>query len=137
MPPSTPQPSANSSTRRSQRVFLTLHVSVAGQRDNGQQFSEETATTVVNAHGALIHLQERVFPGQQLKIQNVSTKEECACRVIAVGDAHSGRIEVGIEFIEPNSCFWRVAFPPSDWSHKSAEAKRRNFGVTLGAKKEN
>jgi len=30
---------------------------------------------------------------------------------------------VGIEFLEPSPRFWRIAFPPEDWSARSPEAK--------------
>jgi hypothetical protein len=32
--------------------------------------------------------------------------------------------EVGIELQKPSPRFWRVAFPPEDWSTRSPEAKR-------------
>jgi hypothetical protein len=38
---------------------------------------------------------------------------------------------VGIEFDEPAPRFWRVAFPPEDWSPHSPEAKRRTVSASV------
>jgi hypothetical protein len=34
-----------------------------------------------------------------------------------------GKAEIGLEFTTPNSTFWRVAFPPEDWTPKHPEAR--------------
>jgi len=36
--------------------------------------------------------------------------------------------EIGLEFAKPFPHFWRVAFPPADWSPRSPEAKRFDSG---------
>lgn len=110
--------------RRSQRVLLSIQVCVSGNSSNDQQFTEETATAVVNAHGALILLAQVVQVGQILTVRNIKSGEERACSVIEVGAKHETKMEVGIEFIEPTPRFWRVAFPPDDWSPRSPEAKQ-------------
>jgi hypothetical protein len=40
------------------------------------------------------------------------------------GETRDGKREVGVEFVEPSHGFWRVTFPPEDWSVHSPEAKR-------------
>jgi hypothetical protein len=85
--------------------------------------SEETQTLIVNAHGALIHLALTVEIGQLLKIKNGQTQEQLACRVVHLGPDRTGKREVGVEFEDPSPRFWRIAFPPTDWSPRSAEAK--------------
>jgi hypothetical protein len=110
--------------RRSQRVLLSVHILAKGRRMDGEPFAEETHTVVVNVHGASIFLKENVKPAQPLTIRNLKSGEEVPCKVVEVGSLHEGKREVGIEFLEPSRRFWRVAFPPEDWSPHSPEAKR-------------
>jgi hypothetical protein len=110
--------------RRSQRVMLSIRILVSGERIGGQRFSEETLTSVVNAHGALILLGENVSTGQAITIRNVKSGEELQGEVVEVGSEQAGKSEVGVEFLEPSPRFWRIAFPPEDWSPRNPEAKR-------------
>jgi hypothetical protein len=112
------------SQRRSQRILLSVQLEVSGERANGSAFSENTATLVVNAHGALIQLREPAVVGQSLLMKNIVTAESVSCVVRDVGTASAGVTEVGVEFAEPRPRFWRVTFPPPDWSPRSPEAKR-------------
>jgi hypothetical protein len=114
----------NLKVRRSQRVLLSMEVIVAGERTVGTRFAEKTTTVVVNAHGALVLLKEIVREEQLLRIRNEKTSEEQACKVVVLGESREGKMEVGIEFIEPAPRFWRIAFPPEDWNSSSPEAKR-------------
>jgi hypothetical protein len=109
--------------RRSQRIMLSIHILVSGNRSSGHQFSEEVYTVVVGAHGALILAAEPLHVGQLLTVRHLKSKEEQMCRVVQIGTAEAGKSEVAIEFLEPAPRFWRVAFPPDDWSIHSPEAK--------------
>jgi len=117
-----PNPQANQ--RRSQRILLSIPVTIRGLQSNGAPFSERTRTLVVNAHGALIELREPVLVGQQLQMTNVATNEEMNCRVADINPGHTNLPEIGVEFAEACPRFWRVSFPPADWSPRSPEAKR-------------
>lgn len=118
------RPSPYANQRRSQRILLSVAVIISGSRSNGTSFSERTSTQVVNAHGATIQLRERVLVGQKLRIKNLSTNEEKNCTVMDINPGNSAIPEVGVEFSEPSPRFWRVSFPPADWSPRSPEAKR-------------
>lgn len=85
--------------------------------------SEETQTLIVNAHGALIQLALTVEMGQLLVIKNKQTMEQLVCRVVHLGAEQLGKYEVGIEFEAPSPRFWRITFPPADWTPRSPEAK--------------
>ena len=85
--------------------------------------SEETQTLIVNAHGALIQLALTVEMGQLLVIKNKQTMEQLVSRVVHLGAEQTGKREVGIEFEAPSPRFWRVTFPPADWTPRSPEAK--------------
>jgi hypothetical protein len=117
-------PATNIKQRRSQRIFLSVHLQVSGKQKNGKTFVEHTTTLIVSAHGAFIHLQEPVLENQLLTIKHDKTGEEIACRVVSVNAGANGLTKIAVEFTRPKPRFWRIAFPPDDWSTKSPEAKR-------------
>ena len=102
--------------RRSQRIDLSVSVVVHRPRNEGPQFSENTKTLVVSAHGALLALKGMVAPRQRLLLQNTSSGEQQECRVVSVNKEPAGPPTVAVEFAKPAPSFWRVAFPPADWS---------------------
>ena len=110
--------------RRSLRLLLSIRVLIRGTRPNGSSFSAEVSTVVVSAHGALVVASEPFDVGQLLIIRNLISKEEQMCKVIQIGTSDGSKREVGLEFLEPAPRFWRVAFPPDDWSTSSPEAKQ-------------
>jgi hypothetical protein len=117
------QPAKAASLRRSQRVCLNVAVEIFLGRAGEKAAPELTRTLIVNAHGALILLHSPVETGDSLRVRNVKTQEQRACRVVDVSAGTTGVPEVGIEFIEPSSNFWHIAFPPADWSPRGPEAK--------------
>ncbi|MGA2300861.1 MAG: hypothetical protein ABSG77_09235 [Candidatus Acidiferrum sp.] len=110
--------------RRSQRIVLSVSIIVSGERANGSAFNERATTLVVNAHGALILLREPVIVGQVLSVNHVGTGEDLVCTVKDINPGEEQIPEIGIEFARPNARFWRVSFPPEDWTPRSPEAKR-------------
>lgn len=118
------RPGQIANQRRSQRILLSVPVRVSGNRTNGTAFVEHTKTLIVNAHGALLLLQEPVREGQTLNVRNIATGEEVACRVADMSPGPNGVAEIGVEFAAPNARFWRVSFPPADWNARIPEAKR-------------
>ena len=122
--PSGPEPNR----RRSQRVMLSVPVTLSGNNADGP-FSEAAQTMVVSAHGALIGMKAKVSNGQLLRIRTHMSPEEQDCKVIWVGPAAEGKTQCGIEFVQPAPNFWRISFPPNDWSPASgglvAESKKK------------
>jgi hypothetical protein len=112
------------SSCRSQRILLSISILVSGQKANGSAFSERTKTHVVNAYGALIHLRESVLAGQELRVKNLMTNEEITCTVVDLNAGSSDIPEVGLAFPQAAPSFWRVSFPPEDWTPRSPDAKR-------------
>ena len=111
------------SRRRSQRVLMQVGIRVRGKDAQGQDFEEMTETLAINAHGALLLLNARVISGATVHLKHNKTEEEHQCHVAFLGPVRSGRAEVGVEFTSPHPTFWRVAFPPGDWSPRSPEAR--------------
>ena len=98
-----------SNLRRSHRVFVSVAITVTGK--SGKEFSEETSTLVVNAHGALITLATNVEQGDTILVQNRATRDEQVCKVTYLGAVAEGRTQIGIEFREPAPEFWHIQFP--------------------------
>lgn len=109
--------------RRSQRVLMQVGIRVRGKDAQGKDFEEVTETLAINAHGALVLLNARVISGAVIHMRHNKTEEEQECHVAFLGPVRSGRAEIGVEFTSPHPTFWRVAFPPEDWSPKSPEAR--------------
>jgi hypothetical protein len=110
--------------RRSQRVVMRVPIRVRGDDVGGLSFDEETETLAINAHGACILLQGRVSRGAQITLKHNRTGEEQECRVLLVGPLIGNKAEIGLEFSSPRPHFWRVCFPPEDWTPKSLEARK-------------
>ena len=113
--------------RRSQRVFLRLPILVIARGPDNQHVSENTFTTNVNAHGALILMSMRLEVGQRILCRNTETLEEQFVRVIHLSPAAEGKTEVGVEFLKPAPKFWRISFPPDDWTPHDPEITADTF----------
>src|SRR5947199_10365885 len=86
-----------SKVRRSQRIALTVPVVVHSPPKEGPQFSERAQTLVINAHGALMALVEKVTPKQRLLMQNIDSGEQKECRVVYVEKGLMGPPKVAVE----------------------------------------
>jgi len=109
--------------RRSQRVIVKVSVMVLAEGVDKKPVSEETRTVTANAHGAMILLGLKVSIGQLLTLRNSRTGEEVPCRVVYVSPHESEKRQVGVDFMKPCTRFWRISFPPPDWTTQSPEAK--------------
>ena len=118
------RPAGATHQRRSQRIILSVPIIVSGERASGSPFKERTTTLVVNAHGGLILLREPVIVGQVLTITHEGTGEELVCTVQDINPGQEEMPEIGIGFAKTNAHFWRVSFPPDDWTPRHPEAKR-------------
>ena len=109
--------------RRSQRVIMKIPVRVSGQAGATSFFEEDTHTLAISAHGALIAVAGTVYRGQRFSLSNVQTNAALECIVVHVDRVPGEQIQVGVEFMLPNPTFWRVAFPPKDWTPRHPDAK--------------
>ena len=100
--------------RRSMRILLSVPISVSGKTSAGN-FTEETRTLVVNAHGALISLAANVAVGETVTILHKASGQLRECRMIYKGSVQAGKSQVGVEFVQPCPIFWQIDFPPDDW----------------------
>jgi hypothetical protein len=108
-------PGLGAPRRRSMRVLLSVGVQVSGKTVAKEDFTEDTRTLVVNAHGALISLATAVAAGQFVKLTHSATRDARDCRIVYLGNATGGKVQMGVEFLEPSGAFWHIDFPPDDW----------------------
>jgi hypothetical protein len=121
LPPNTP--THTGPRRRSQRVLMQVPVRIHGKDAQGAPFDEETETLAINAHGALVLLQARLTSGSAVQLEHKRTSEHQECHVVFLGPVRGNKSEIGLEFSVPRPQFWRVAFPPEDWSPKHPESR--------------
>ena len=111
--------------RRSQRVMMKVPVRVSGKAADGENFDMETHTLSISPHGALLVLTVTVLRGQRFILANLQTKAALECVVAHLEPSPGAPTQVGVEFSLPNPAFWRVAFPPKDWTPRHPDAKSR------------
>ena len=116
-------PTHTGARRRSQRVLMQVGIRIRGKDAQGNDFEEFTETLAINAHGALVLLNARVTSSSVVQVKHNKTEEEQECQVVFLGPVRSGKAEIGVEFSSPRPAFWRVAFPPEDWSPKNPESR--------------
>ena len=102
--------------RRSERIALHVPVVVYRPAGEGPPFYENTQTLVVSAHGALIPLKALVATKQRLLLQNTNSGEQQECRVVSINNELTGPCKIAVEFTQPSPRFWRLAYPPGDWT---------------------
>ena len=123
MDPFSKQVAEKNTQRRSQRVLIAVPVSVVLSRPSQKPITEKANTLVVNAHGALLLLAMKLFAGDSITLTNPQTDEQQPARVVYLGPQQSDKQEIGVEFVKPSPLFWRIAFPPSDWTTAHEDAK--------------
>ena len=96
---------------------------VSAQADASSSFEEQTHTLAVSAHGALLAIAAPVYRGQRFTLSNVQTEAAIECVVAHISRIPGEQIQVGVEFMLPNPTFWRVVFPPKDWTPRHPDAK--------------
>jgi hypothetical protein len=69
----------------------------------------------------------RVTLNQKILCRHPETLEEQFVRVVHVNPAAEGKSEVGVEFLKPAPKFWRISFPPDDWTPKDPEITADTF----------
>jgi hypothetical protein len=102
---------------------MQVAVRIRGTDAQGKAVDEETETLAINAHGALVLLNARFTSGSKVQLQHKRTQEEQECHIAFLGPVRAGKAEIGLEFSTPHPTFWRVAFPPEDWTPKHPEAR--------------
>ena len=113
--------------RRSQRVYLRVPISVIARGPNQQHITEDTYTSVVNAHGTIFSLSLKIQVGQNIILKHKDTEEEQPVKVVRANPGADGKTEIAVEFLRPAPNFWRISFPPDDWAPHTPEITADTF----------
>jgi hypothetical protein len=108
------------------RLSLGIPITIRGLISRDETLTEDTWTLTVLPNGAIINLAAIVAPDEELILVNNKTGEQVGCRVVAMTNADGSRRNVEIEFKQPAPRFWRITFPPADWS--PSQRKRARTG---------
>ncbi len=100
--------------RGTERLTLSIPIRVIGVDESGEQFSEDTSTTVLNRAGARVALKHRVLPDDIVRIINLETYSEADFRVVGPTQSPGGdgAIELGVECAEKGHDIWGITLPP-------------------------
>lgn len=109
--------------RRSTRVFMKVRVVAAGKNSDNRRFRETCETIVINAHGALLYLNQPLTMDAMINLNNPFTQEEQECRIVFLGESTDKGQRVGLEFLTPAPHFWGVDFVPADWPAPPADVR--------------
>ena len=115
-------PSARSRPRRSTRIDFVTPIILVGRDASGQPFREETATSIVNLHGAKIATTHHIMVGMIVSLENPRTGQGGKAVCVQVLDTPPGqsRHDVAVQLVQPGN-MWGVENPPPDWGTVEAE----------------
>jgi hypothetical protein len=97
-----------------QRVRLTVPVSIFGYDFCSEPFNEVTKTLEISADGGLIELGAPIAREYPFLLINMSTGRATSCRVASLEIASNGKAHVGIQFALPSPQFWGLDFSPEE-----------------------
>jgi PilZ domain len=99
--------------RRSDRILLTIPLSVEGTDGNGRTFQANAQTLVLNRHGGRVRVSRRLEAGQTVRIVNLVSRRSTDFRVMGPVSPFSDQGgEYGVEYLRPMEDIWGIQFPP-------------------------
>jgi hypothetical protein len=104
---------SSSERRRSERSLQVIPLVIRGELESKKVFWEDTFTSNVSAHGALMILSARVCIGQRLVLMNPQTWQEEDARVARFGTSDGTRTQIGVEFDCAIPDFWPASAAPA------------------------
>src|ERR1700719_434347 len=105
--------------RRSERILISLPISVSGKVEKTQKFFKEGRTLGVSRYGATIAVDLDFRGGQNILIQCGNGNEQAEAQVVEkIKDQPQGHV-YGIKLLEPAVTLWGITFPPFVESQKA------------------
>lgn len=105
----------NKNLRRSERVFVNLHLRVSPAVERGDDFVAEGQTIDVSHDGASIMVDRDLSVGQTIKVRRVGADKEAIARVVGsyghCKDHGSNSRVFGIALTNNNVNLWDIVFP--------------------------
>lgn len=100
--------------RQSDRISLRLQVDASWFAGNGVAVKKPAETLLVSRNGGVICLDEKLFPGQEIKLhRNLEGDESRSvrARIVAEIDREAAGFIYAIAILEPRTDFWEIEFP--------------------------
>jgi hypothetical protein len=113
-----PFPAEHKNQRESDRVFLSLHIRVAGIAENARDLWEEGRTVDVSRQGAAIMVDLELHAGQNIKIQRVGCGKEAMARVVGRLAGWSEARVFGVALHDRAANLWDIVFPTAPDAEK-------------------
>ncbi len=101
--------------RRSDRVSMTLLLTISGKDPEGKEFSEPATTLLINQHGAVILFGRELAEEQRVLVQRRAPAEnhrQAYARVVGQFGSQKDDFLYGIEVLDYGIDLWGVEFPP-------------------------
>jgi hypothetical protein len=105
------QESAASTTRKGDRISISISVRVSSTDLAGEHFTDVVQTANVSRNGCCLPLKRSLGPGQKIHMQRMGSGEEAVGRVVGQTGIHSEHNLYGIEVLNPSDNFWGIRFP--------------------------
>ena len=122
-------PRRNGTQRRSSRVTLCVPLRLYEPGSDKRFGAGEAYSVKVSLWGGLLSVSREapVSCGQKLLLTNQNTGQGKDARVAYVGQIHSNRRLIAVEFLEASPDFWGLTFPAVVPRHafRSAQARDR------------
>ena len=101
--------------------MLQIRLLLETRLGDGLLVTMDAFTLVVNAHGGLLEISQKLTRGHHFSLINTGTGMKVPCHVVGVRKSRDNEFAVAFEFENPSPDFWPINFPPRDWSLVSAE----------------
>jgi hypothetical protein len=101
-------------SRRSDRVSMTLLLTITGKDAQGAEFSEPASTMLINRHGAVVLFPRELAAEQRVHVQRQAPNErhrEADVRVVGQFGKQQDDFLYGIEVLDYAIDLWGVEFP--------------------------
>jgi hypothetical protein len=99
--------------RRSDRIMLTMRLSIMGTDATGKHFKGEARAITVNRHGARIRTRVPLRTGQNVRLLNMAGESDTEFRVVGpLAPPADLTCDWGVECLNPDYNIWGIKFPP-------------------------
>ena len=105
------QESAVSTTRKGDRISISISVRVSCTDLAGEHFTDVVQTANVSRNGCCLLLKRSLAPGQKIHLQRMGSGEEAVGRVVGQTGIRSEHNLYGIEVLNQSDNFWGIRFP--------------------------
>jgi PilZ domain len=100
-------------SRRSERVWTALAIRISGEDGSGRAFVDDARTMAVSRHGAMILIDRKLNPNQEVAVRCLETGKECDARVVGTIRKEQHKSCYGIELLDHAIELWGIEFPPA------------------------